>query len=184
MFKLNYKHQTLQWIKGSQRTSCSNLVLWKVWQVFFTFTSFFLRDGWLSSSSKLEIFAVKIGSATDLSVLRWRIFTFFQFCNNNKTSILCKNNQSELWTHLVLMQSISSTLGNLLAITSAAAMILSSISSAFIPVWPIRAVLKEMKSKIDLWANKHTSRYLFSGILKEKKKATKPTHLSATVLSS
>lgn len=26
-----------------------------------------------------------------------------------------------------------------------------------------------MKSKIDLWANKHTSRYLFSGTFKKKK---------------
>lgn len=121
----------------------------------FTFTSFFWRDGCLSSSSKLEILAVKIGSATDFSVLRWRIFTFFHFCNN-KTSILCKN-KAKLRTTLGLTQSLSSTFGSFFAITLAAAITLSRISSAFIPVWPIRAVLKEMNSSIYMWANTHTS---------------------------
>lgn len=143
-----------------QRTSCTNLIYAKFEEISFTFTSFFLREGCLSSSSRLERFAVNIGSATDLSVLRWRIFTFFHFCKN-KTSILCKN-KAEVWTYLSVRQSISSTFGNLLSITFAAAMIFSSISSTFIPVWPIRAVLKEEKDNLYMWANKFISSCLFS----------------------
>lgn len=139
-------------------------------EILVTFTSFFLRGGSLSSSSRLEIFAVNIGSATDLSVLRWIIFTFFHFCKN-KTSLLCKN-KAEVWTYLSVMQPISSgTFGNLLSITFAAAMIFSSISSTFIPVWPMRDVLKEeMNNNNSIWVNKLISSYLFSlGILKNAK---------------
>lgn len=125
-----------------------------------TFTSFFLRDGSLSSSSRLEIFAVNIGSATDLSVLRWRIFTFFHFCKD-KTSLWCKN-KAEVWTYLSVMQSINSTFGSFSPITFAAAMIFSSISSTFIPVWPMRVVLKEEPNNNYIWPNKLISSYLFS----------------------
>lgn len=64
--------------------------------------------------------------------------------------------------NLFVCKAISSTFGNLLSITFAAAMIFSSISSTFIPVWPIRAVLKEEKDNLYMWANKFISSCLFS----------------------
>lgn len=96
---------TWQCIEGRQRTKtkCTDLIDAKSEEILVTFTSFFLRDGCLSSSSRLEIFAVNIGSATDLSVLRWRIFTFFHFCKN-KTSIWYKN-KAKVWSYLSVMQS-------------------------------------------------------------------------------
>lgn len=127
--------------KQGTTTKCADIIYAKFEEILVTFTSFFLRDGCLSSSSRLEISAVNIGSATDLSVLRWRIFTFFHFCKN-KPSILGEN-KAEVWTYLSVMQSISSTFGNLSPITFAAAMIFSSISSTFIPVWPMRIVLEK-----------------------------------------
>lgn len=163
-------NQTWQCLEGRQRTrtKCINLIYVKFEEILVTCTPFFLREGSLSSSSRLEIFAVNIGSATDLSVLRWTIFTFFHFCKN-KTSLLCKN-KAEVWTYLSVMQSISSTFGNLLSITFAAAMIFSIISSTFIPVWPMRVVLKEEINNNSIWAKKLISSYLFSlGIPKNAK---------------
>lgn len=127
--------------KQGTTTKCADIIYAMFEEILVTFTSFFLRDGCLSSSSRLEISAVNIGSATDLSVLRWRIFTFFHFCKN-KTSIFCEN-KAGVWTYLSVMQSTSSTFGNLSPITFAAAMIFSSISSTFIPVWPMRIVLEK-----------------------------------------
>lgn len=56
--------------KQGTTTKCADIIYARFKEILVTFTSFFLRDGCLSSSSRLEISAVNIGSATDLSVLR------------------------------------------------------------------------------------------------------------------